>query len=161
MAITLNVIKPTTPVERALKAGYLYKDIHFDISPAYSNGSELYSSKNVHDLKAIYDSHAVVVALKNILTTSPGEKILNPTFGLDLRDYLFETVSQAKAFFLGQTIYDGLTTQEPRVHIDQIEVIAVTDENEYIINIALSIPSLNVNAVSLKGVLNNDGYTFA
>lgn len=160
MAITLDIVKPTSSTERALEAGYLYKDILFDITPSYVKGEELYKTRNIKDLKAIYDITAVINSIKNIFTTSPGEKLLNPTFGLDLRDYLFETVSQAKAFFLGLTIFEGITIQEPRVQVDGIEVNAVIDQHEYIVNIILSVPSLNVNRISLKGVLNNDGYTF-
>ena len=34
MAIKLNVVKPTTEVEKALESGYLYKDIEFDLNLA-------------------------------------------------------------------------------------------------------------------------------
>ena len=112
------------------------------------------------DLKPIYDANSVLNAIKNILTTSPGEKLLNPTFGVDLRDYLFETVSETRAFFLGTDLYNGLTDQEPRVSIERIDIVAVSDEQQYEIDLNISIPSLNINSISLRGILNNDGYTF-
>jgi phage baseplate assembly protein W len=161
MAIRLDIVKPTTAVETARKAGYLYKDILFDLKTSYSaKGSELLRLNSVKDLEAIYDIDAVVTSLKNILTTSPGEKLLNPTFGLDLRDYLFETVSEVKAYFLAQKILFGLPVQEPRVVIEYINVVALIDDMEYDIDINLSIPSLNIYGVSLKTALNNGGYIF-
>jgi len=161
MAIRLDIVKPTTAVETARKAGYLYKDIRFDLKTSYgAKGGELLRSSSVKDLEAIYDVNAVITALKNILTTSPGEKLLNPTFGLDLRDYLFETVSEVKAYFLAQKILFGLPAQEPRVVIEYINVVALIDEMEYDIDINLSVPSLNVYGVSLKTALNNGGYIF-
>lgn len=160
MAIKLNVVKPTTEVEKALESGYLYKDIEFDLNLAYTDNPELYKTDEKKDLAPLYDVKAVITAVKNILTTSPGEKILNPTFGVDLRDYLFEPVSETGGFFLGKDLFDGLTIQESRIKINTIRIKVNEDEQQYDINLDISIPSLNVNNLSLKGVLNNDGYTF-
>jgi len=160
MAIKLNVVKPTTEVEKALESGYLYKDIEFDLKLSFTDNGELYKENEKQDLAPLYDVKAVVTAIKNILTTSPGEKILNPTFGLDLRDYLFEPVSETGAFFLGKDLFDGLILQEPRIKINTVRIKVNEDEQQYDINLDISIPSLNVNNLSLKGVLNNDGYTF-
>lgn len=160
MAIKLNIVKPTTEVEVALRSGYLYKDISFDLVNSYTDNVELYKDNENKDLKPIYDANSVLNSIKNILTTSPGEKLLNPLFGVDLRDYLFETVSETRAFFLGTDLYNGLSEQEPRVSIDRVDVVAVSDEQLYEIDLNISIPSLNINSISLRGILNNDGYTF-
>ena len=160
MAIKLNITKPQSDIETAISRGYLYKDINFDLSLKFLKSRELESTRNTKDLDQLYDKNAVITSLKNLLTTSPGEKLLNPTFGLDFRDYLFEIVSETKAFFLAQTIYEGITSQEPRIFVDLVEVIAVIDDMEYIINLELSIPELEIYKISLKGFLNLDGYTF-
>ncbi len=160
MAIKLNVVRPTTEVEKALESGYLYKDIEFDLKLSYTDNPELHKQNEKKDLSSLYDVKAVITSVKNILTTSPGEKILNPTFGLDLRDYLFEPVSDTGGYFLGRDLFDGLTIQETRIKINTIRVKVNEDEQQYEINLDISIPSLNVNNLSLKGVLNNDGYTF-
>lgn len=160
MAIKLNIVKPTTQVETALRDGYLYKDIGFDLVNRYTDNVELYKNNENTDLKPIYDANAVLNSIKNILTTSPGEKLLNPLFGVDLRDYLFETVSETRAFFLGTDLYNGLTEQEPRITIDRVDVVAAIEEQLYDIDLNISIPSLNINGITLRGILNNDGYTF-
>ena len=160
MAIKLNVVKPTTQTEKALLNGYLYKDIEFDLIPSYTDNGELFKSDEKIDLKPIYDTRSVLTALKNILTTSPGEKLLNPTFGLDLRDYLFEPVTEVRGYFLGEDILTGLPSQDSRIQLNEVRVLVNPDEQEYQINLNISIPSLNVYDLSLNGLLNNDGYTF-
>lgn len=160
MAIKLNVVKPTTQTEKSLLNGYLYKDIEFDLIPSYTDNGELFKSDEKIDLKPIYDTRSVLTALKNILTTSPGEKLLNPTFGLDLRDYLFEPVTEVRGYFLGEDILTGLPSQDSRIQLNEVRVLVNPDEQEYQINLNISIPSLNVYDLSLNGLLNNDGYTF-
>jgi phage baseplate assembly protein W len=160
MAIKLNVVKPTTQTENALRNGYLYKDIEFDLKPSYTENNELFKLDEKSDLKPIYDTRSVLTALKNILTTSPGEKLLNPTFGLDLRDYLFEPVTEVRGYFLGEDILFGLPSQDSRIQLNEVRVLVNPEEQEYQINLNLSIPSLNVYDLSLNGLLNNDGYTF-
>lgn len=160
MAIKLNTIKASERVQKTLESGFLYKDVSFDLNLQNTQGRELFRDNDNKDLRCIFDSNAILTSIKNILTTSPGEKLLNPQFGLDLRDYLFENVTENKAFFIGQDILLGLAAQEPRVVLDSVEIVAVIDEGEYEITLNLSIPSLKVYEISLKGVLNNDGYTF-
>lgn len=160
MAIKLNTIKAPDRVQETIKSGFLYKDVKFDLNLQNTQGRELFRNNDNKDLECLFDSNAILTSIKNILTTSPGEKLLNPLFGLDLRDYLFENVTENKAFFIGQDILLGLTSQEPRVTIDNVEVVADLDENGYEITLNLSIPSLKVYEISLKGILNNDGYTF-
>jgi len=160
MAIKLNIVKPQTTIENAITRGYLYKDVKFDLTPSFLQSKELNSTRETADLDSLFNKDSVINSLKNILTTTPGEKLLNPLFGLDLRDYLFEVVNENKAFFLGNAIYNGITIQEPRISVDLVEVIAVIDEMEYIINLELSIPELQIYKLTLKGVLNIDGYNF-
>lgn len=161
MAIKLDIVRPISLVEKALKSGYLYKDVEFDLSTTFTDNRELAKVNEKDDLASLYDVKAVVNSLKNILTTSPGEKLLNPTFGLDLRDYLFEQVSIPKGYFIGEDIFRGIVNQEPRIDINRIDILVDEDEQQYVINLNISIPSLNAYSISLKGVLNNDGYTFA
>ena len=160
MPITLNIVKPDSAVEKAVKAGYLYKDIQLDLVPSYTTNNELFKSFEKDDLKPLYDMASVINSVKNILITSPGEKILNPTFGLDLRDYLFEPVSDSRAFFIGRDILRGLVLQEPRIDIDRINIEVNEDEQEYTISLDISVPSLNAFNITLRGVLNMDGYVF-
>jgi phage baseplate assembly protein W len=160
MAINLNIAKPNKEIENSTKRGYIYKDVNLDLVYGYTTNGELFSSNEKKDLKAIYDEAAILNSLKNILTTSPGEKLLNPLFGLDLRDYLFESVTETKGYFLADEILTGLPLQEERIVVNFVDVVVNPDDQEYIINLDIGIPTLNIPSISLRGVLNNDGYIF-
>lgn len=160
MAITLNKIKPTKVVESSLKEGFLYKDILLDLKTNNTLNPQLYSTSSIKDFNVLYDAQSVINAVKNILLTSPGEKILNPTFGINLRRYLFETVSETKGYFIGEDIVRGLPGQDNRILLNRVEVIVDRDEHQYEINLDIGIPSLNIPSITLNGILNNDGYTF-
>ena len=97
-------------------------------------------------------------SITNIFLTAPGEKILSPEFGLDLRRYLFEQITEFNAFSIKDEIKNRLPLMEPRIELDAVSVIPNPDMNEYNINMQINIPSLNVYGISLRSVLNNNGY---
>ena len=158
MAVRLDNLKLTSIEKNSLDSGYLYKDIKFDISLTRFNRQELYSSPSPVDIDELQDGHAVINSIKNILTTTPGQKLLNPTFGLDFRSYLFEPINTTTSFFLGQFIYNNIGVQEPRVILEAVEIEGNPDENQYDIQISFSIPKLDIYHLSLNATLNKDGY---
>jgi phage baseplate assembly protein W len=160
MSIKLNTVRSSKIKEGALSEGHLYKDLKFDIQLSAPGSDALHAKNDDKELLAVYDTDAVLGSLKNILTTSPGEKLLNPFFGLDFRRFLFENITDSVAFFIGQSILNGLVVQEPRVEVDQIDIVGIPDENQYDITMSISIPTLKVFDLTLRGVLNNNGFTF-
>ena len=158
MAVRLDNLKLTSIEKNSLDSGYLYKDIKFDISLTRFNRQELYSSSSPVDIGELQDGQSVINSVKNILTTTPGQKLLNPTFGLDFRSYLFEPINTTTSFFLGQFIYNNLGVQEPRVRLEAVEIEGSPDENQYDIQISFSIPKLDIYNLSLNATLNKDGY---
>lgn len=158
MAIRLDNLKQPTSEVNSLENGYLYKDIDLDLSFGRFTKKELYSKTEPNDLSELQDGSAIINSVKNILTTTPGQKLLNPTIGLDLRSYLFENVSNTISYFLGIDIYNSLGVQEPRVELKNIKVEGIPDRNEYRIFIGYSIPILNIYNLSLNATLNKEGY---
>ena len=158
MAVRLDNLKPTKLEQASIDNGYLYKDVRIDINFGENLGRELYSSAQPADLNAVFDGQAVINSVKNILTTTPGEKLLNPLLGLDFRSYLFEPISVTTSYFIAQGIYENLGEQEPRVNLQAVEVEGFPEDNEYRIGISYSIPDLNIYNLSLNAALNKDGY---
>lgn len=139
---------------------YLYSDLHLDLQSKYNINSILYQKSDVNDFKLDYDINAVRNALNNLFTTTPGEKVLNPEFGLDLRKYLFEPATIEVAELIRSEIYMQVGTFEPRVKLNNVKITVFEDVNEFDILINYSIPSLNINNVSMFGTLNNNGYVY-
>ena len=156
--IELDVLKQSKADERALEKGYLYKDIRLDLEFSRYLGRELYAVSEPKDLAELQDAEAVFNSIKNIMTTTPGEKLLNPRFGLDLRSYLFEPLTTTTSYFIATDIYNNLGVYEPRLELNGVSVTGAPDEGEYYINIVFSIPSLDIYNLNLKATLNRDGY---
>ena len=158
MEVRLNNLQQASIEEKSLENGYLYKDVKFDLEMTRFSKSELYSEQTLKDIDELQDGQAVVNSVKNILTTTPGQKLLNPTLGLDFRSYLFEPINTTTSFFLAQFIYSNLGVQEPRVNLEGVAIEGIEDQNQYNIEIIYSIPKLNIYNLSLNATLNKDGY---
>ena len=142
----------------SLENGYLYKDLFLDLDTAVYYNRELNKSSVLKDEQGLFDENAIRNSITNIFLTAPGEKILSPEFGLDLRRYLFEPISEFNAFAIKDDIRNRLPIMEPRIEIDRVGVIPNADLNEYQITLQINIPSLNVYGISLRSTLNNNGY---
>lgn len=156
--IRLDELKRSPAEVRSLERDYLYKDIRFDLELTRFVKRDLYADPQPQDLSDITDARAVVNAVKNILTTAPGEKLLNPTFGLDLRFYLFEPINPSTSYFIAKDIYSNLGIQEPRINLENVSVTGNLEQHQYDIDIVFSIPLLELYNLSLRTTLNTDGY---
>lgn len=140
---------------------YIFKDIHIDLTEDISpSGDSLYSKSTAYDIKADYDEGAVMNSIRNIFTTKPGEKLLNPAFGADLSQWVFEPADEFSARELGEAIVESIERFEPRVKVDHIHVNANASRNEFIIKLVLTIPPLNIINKDYTAILNQPGFDF-
>jgi len=61
-------------------------------------------------------------AIRIILLTSLGERVMRPEFGAGLHDYVFETMSATNIGNIQTAIQDGLIEWEPRIEILAVNV---------------------------------------
>ena len=47
-----------------------------------------------------------------------------------------------------------------RIELEKVEVQGLEDEQQYNIQLQINVPSLNVYGLSLRSVLNSNGYNF-
>ena len=142
----------------SLQHGYLYKDLFLDLETSVYYNKQLNKQSILKDVQGLFDENSIKNSITNIFLTAPGEKILSPEFGLDLRRYSFEQITEFNAFSIKDEIKNRLPLMEPRIELDAVSVIPNPDMNEYNINMQINIPSLNVYGISLRSVLNNNGY---
>lgn len=153
--VILSELQATTSLEP-----YKYKDIHLDVSENKKlTGKGLYSKNVVTDIEHSLDYEAIKNSIVNIFNTTPGEKVLSPYFGLSLKQYLFEPTNRNTAHTIGDVILIGLNRWEPRVVVENIDVIVDHDQQTYEITLRLLIPSLNNNNYIMTGVLTKSGFT--
>jgi phage baseplate assembly protein W len=138
---------------------YQFKDIALDVRESKNlNDFGLYQKENVTDIESSLDQEAISNSIDNIFNTTPGEKILNPAFGLNLKMYLFDPLSYDTAENIADMILLGIRKWEPRVNVKNVNVTLDIDQHQYEITLRLEIPSLNNNVMVKTGILNNSGY---
>ena len=138
-----------------------YRDIAMDLQQDDApRGASLHGGTTNHDIKVSYDEGAIMNSLRNIFTTTPGEKTLNPRFGVNLSRWLFEPCNDFTARELAETILSGIEAFEPRVSVKTVQVIANKMKNEYIIKLVITIPSLSIIEKTYDAILNQPGFDF-
>lgn len=176
-AIKLNSLKEP---KKSIST-FTYSDMHLDIEMQYTKNNELLKQTEVRDLALSYDYGAIRNSIFNLFTTIPGQKLLNPFFGLNLIQYIFEPCTKDTAELIGQAIYDGITLYEPRVELKKVQVVAITakgrakdpysqidvrfipadaDANQYHIMLIINVPTIAPTSFTLVGTLNNSGFFF-
>ena len=139
---------------------YTYTDLELDLKIDYTKTNPLNNIKEQRDVVADYDVNAIKNSIFNLFTTIPGQKLLNPIFGLNLLQFLFTGITNSNAKLLGDTILRGIIKFEPRVSIDKINVAPDIDNQQYIVGLVLSVPSLNITGLEIKSTLSESGYYF-
>jgi hypothetical protein len=120
---------------------YVYKDLSLDLSRTKIEAPGLQVPTPGTDIKANFDLEAISNSLQNLFNTSPGQRFLFPEYGLNLRRFLFSPITVNNGKIIGTTIYNGIKKYEPRVIPQEVNVIAVPDENLYEITIAVEVPA--------------------
>lgn len=61
-------------------------------------------------------------AIRIILGTVPGERVMRPTFGCGIHDMVFTTLSMATLGQVETTVMEALTRWEPRIEVEAVKV---------------------------------------
>lgn len=91
----------------------------------FSSDGSYASNKTVKDV--------VKQNFKNLILTSPGERIMIPEFGVGLRNFLFEQNVESTINVLAERVQQQVDTYMPFITIQQ--VYPIYNENQLIINI--------------------------
>lgn len=65
---------------------------------------------------------AIKVAVRMILLTTPGERLMSPDFGCRLRELLFKPATAAVGRLAEQYVREALEKWEPRIELQQVQV---------------------------------------
>ena len=112
-------------------------------STTHSNiGNNMYSTYTV---KQLIDINAVANSLNNIFSWTPGERVLDPEFGTNLRKVLFEGITAQNSELIRAEVRNAISKYEPRIQIQDIYDISTTDDTEnntVQMRIVYSVPTL-------------------
>lgn len=80
---------------------------------------------------------AVECALRVVLSTAPGERVMRPNFGCGIWDLLFEPVNANTLGLMAQAVREAVAQWEPRVNL--LDVVITPDRRESsLVRIALT-----------------------
>ncbi len=61
-------------------------------------------------------------AIRIILGTNPGERVMRPGYGAGLRDFVFAPIRPATMALIKKRVEDALVDEEPRIDVIAVEV---------------------------------------
>jgi len=106
---------------------------YFDISKA---GRDFTGKR---DISIVTNEQAVSESIMNILNTKPGERVMHPTFGCNLEQYLFDPIDDITTIYIQKEIEDALNMFETRINQLKVIITPLYDDNAYDVQIIFSI----------------------
>ena len=91
---------------------------------------------------AVYEED-IRQAIRIILGTSPGERVMRPDFGAGLRDLVFRPMSTTTVALAKHRVEEALITWEPRIDQISVQVQAQASEGRLLIDIRYRIRATN------------------
>jgi len=71
--------------------------------------------------------------------TIPGERVMRPTYGVNLRNFVFENLVSSDLSILQSNIEEQLRIYEPRVDLEFIDLLPDPDKNGLQIKIVVTL----------------------
>ena len=138
-----------------------YKDLKLDLEAENILTDTLFRKETVVDIAASTDEGAIKNSLINLFTTMPGQKLLDPAYGLNINQFLFGPLSEDTAEEIGEAIFNGVSFYEPRVTVENVNVNVNDLDQQYEILISLRIPTLSNTTVEFTGILGQTGFNIS
>ena len=96
------------------------------------------------DLIPLKNEAAIARSIRNIVFTSPGEKIFNPEFGSEISKVLFENIDEISAISIKDEIETSIRNYEPRVQLEEVDIEPNYDNNQFDVRINYKIVGIDV-----------------
>jgi len=107
--------------------------------PAFNNETS--------SIELVSDEQDINQSLNILLSTSLGERVMQPRYGCNLEDYLFEPLSASVIGYIKNLVQNAILFYEPRIVAEKIDVTAPDSfdliEGRFTISIDYSIPETN------------------
>lgn len=98
---------------------------YFGFGPPFLSGSE--GSLRVLPMQS--DIRLIKNDLLQLLLTAPGERVMRPTFGSQMRPTLFEQIDTIQMDNLDASIRDTISTYDSRVNVTDVQISRDEDNN--------------------------------
>ena len=109
-----------------------YTDNHRDFIPSLKG-----------DISIVQDQKQIEQQITGIILTKKGECPLDPEFGCNLPDALFENMDSGTTYIIQQSIQEAILKYEPRVQNVTVNTEAKYDTNSVLVTITYFIKNVN------------------
>jgi len=83
------------------------------------------------DVRKKTKEDSIKQSVRNLILTSPGEKLFNPGWGCNLRGFLFEPITDTAALDIKDMVKITLQNYEPRIEVIDIIVLPMLNRDGY------------------------------
>ena len=141
-------------------AQVIYSDLKLDLDFGEITERPLNADENNRDAELIFNKDSVMNAVKNILNTRYCSRLLDPDVCISFDSYLFEELTESKAYLIAYELQNKINTLEPRVKLEKVSIEVEYETDTYYITLAITIPSLR-EQIALKAKLDKTGIEFS
>ena len=103
--------------------------------------------KNTGAVELVSDEEDINESLNILLSTSLGERVMQPTYGCNLADFLFESLNSTLIGYIKDRVQNAILFYEPRITVENLEVTDVDSpellQGHFTIRIEYTIPETN------------------
>jgi phage baseplate assembly protein W len=104
-------------------------------------------NREAASVELVSDVEDIRQSLNILLSTTLGERVMQPRYGCDLTNYVFESMNSSVIGYLKDRVKNAILYFEPRIVADKIEVTAADSfdliEGKFTISVDYSIPGTN------------------
>ena len=103
--------------------------------------------KDAGTVEMVSDYKDIEQSLNILLSTSLGERVMQPDYGCNLNDYMFESLSSTLIGIIKHHVENAILYYEPRIVAENVDVTAADSfdliEGKFSISVEYSIPQTN------------------
>jgi phage baseplate assembly protein W len=94
-------------------------------------------------VRLVRGGEEIDAALRMIMTTAPGERVMRPDFGCAMWEQVFAPVNANTLGLIEQAVREAITRWEPRVEATTVQALAAADGARVDIEIAYRVVATN------------------
>ncbi|MEO0408857.1 MAG: GPW/gp25 family protein [Cyanobacteria bacterium P01_A01_bin.135] len=84
-------------------------------------------------------------SLQILLSTSLGERVLQPTYGCDMRDLIFEALTPTVASGIKERVRTAILYHEPRIRLNGVD-LSLEEQRQGVVSITVSYTVISTNS---------------
>lgn len=93
-------------------------------------------------IKLTSDQEDIEKSLEILLTTRLGERFLEPDYGCDLSDLVFDPQNVSEPY-IKDLVHDAILFHEPRIELEKVDVTSMPQDGSIVIDIVYTVLTTN------------------